>query len=509
MLAKIYSVALSGLEGHLVEIEVDTRRSMPGFSIVGLPDTAVQEAKERVISAVKNTGIQLPRGRIIVNLAPANLKKAGAQYDLPMALGLCVYSGKITEGHFKDAIFLGELALDGTIRPVPGILATAEFVKKMGFKRLFVPKANAREASIIQGLKIIAVGHLKEAIMHLKAELSPFLPASEIHTQTPMARFDMAMIKGQAQAKRAMEIAAAGGHNVLLNGAPGAGKTMLARALSGILPDMTREEMLEVTKIYSIAGLLPSGQPLITYRPFRSIHHTASGVSIVGGGTVPVPGEITLAHRGVLFMDEMAEFPPQVLEVLRQPMEDKIVTISRARATLTYPAQFTLVGAMNPCPCGYYNVEKFKGRCDCPLWKVQKYYKRLSGPLLDRIDIHLRIEPVETESLVSQNGSGAESSELIRQRVNAAYQRQQTRFQMTKIRKNVEMDSAMVEKYCPLTPDSRTLLNRAADQLNFSVRSYFKIIKVARTIADLAGIEHIQTPHLAEALQYMGDGNIN
>ena len=300
-----------------------------------------------------------------------------------------------------------------------------------------------------------------------------------------------------------MEIAAAGGHNVLLNGAPGAGKTMLAKALSGILPDMTHEEMLEVTKIYSVAGLLPEEEPLITTRPFRSIHHTASGVSIVGGGTVPSPGEITLAHRGVLFMDEMAEFSPQVLEVLRQPMEDKIITISRARATLTYPAQFTLVGAMNPCPCGYYNVEKFKGRCDCPLWKVQKYYKRLSGPLLDRIDINLRIEPVETESLTHQNRTQTESSEIIKKRVNEAYILQQTRFKNSKIRKNVEMDSSLVEKYCPLENKARDLLNAASNKLNFSARSYFKTIKVARTIADLDQVDSIKTAHIAEALQYM------
>lgn len=506
MLSKLYSIALSGLEGQLVEIEVDTRMSLPGFSIVGLPDAAVQESRERVIMAIKNTGIKLPRGKIIVNLAPADLKKVGSLYDLPIALGLCVFSGAVDRSYFKETLFLGELALNGAIRPVPGVLATVEFARNNGFKRLFVPKENAVEAFTMGGIEIIPVGHLNEAILHLNKKLSALKPQkTNLISDAPTA-FEMALIKGQSQAKRAMEIAAAGGHNLLLNGAPGAGKTMLARALSGILPQMSQEEMLEVTKIYSVAGLLGKNEGLIKQRPFRYVHHTASNISIAGGGTTPVPGEITLAHRGVLFMDEMAEFPSQTLDVLRQPMEHRQITISRARGRVTYPAQFTLVGAMNPCPCGYYNVEKFKGRCECQPFRVQQYYKKISGPLLDRIDMKLNIEPVEHKSL-SKKGIHGESSAKIRARVQRANSIQQKRFLKTDFKKNVEMNSQSIEQFCPLDKASKSLLDKCSDQLGLSARSYFKAIKIARTIADLETCHHIQAKHIGEAFQYICASN--
>ena len=500
MSSKIYSVELSGLDGHLVEIEVDTRASLPKVTIVGLPDTAVQEAKERVISAVKNSDFPVPRGRIIINLAPADLKKNGPRYDLSMAMGLIAFSGMIPEDFFTDTIFLGELALNGELRPVTGVLASVEFAKQKGFKRIMLPYSNAREAALVTGIVIIPVKNLHEAVLHIRQKLCPIPIKPPDKETTVIKAVDMASIKGQVQAKRALEIAAAGGHNIIFNGAPGAGKTFMARALIGILPDMTHDEMIEVTKIYSIAGLLPKTQPLITLRPFRPVHHTASAVSIVGGGNIPGPGEITLAHRGVLFLDEIAEFPSNVLEVLRQPMEDGRITVSRAKATITYPAQFTLVAAMNPCPCGYFGIENSSRVCSCPAWKIQRYQKKLSGPLLDRIDLHLAIQPVEYHKLIAKDD--AETSGQIRERVEKAAAIQRERFKDLPIRQNSEMDNSSLHRFCPLDLKCMALMEKAMSQFELSARAYFRIIKLSRTIADLEKSDNINASHISEALQY-------
>ncbi len=501
MLAKVKTCAVVGLDGFIVEVEVDIAPGLPTFTIVGLPDAAVQEAKERVRAAIRNSGCEFPMRRITVNLAPGDLRKAGPSYDLPIAVGILVSSGQVPEFD-QPALFLGELALDGSLRHTSAMLPMVSVALEQQFSTVFVPKIDATEASLITELLVLPSDNLTQLISHLRGEnlISPYskgaaeLPSPEDVATGP----DLSDIRGQEHAKRALEIAAAGGHNLLMSGPPGSGKTLLARALSSVLPEMTFQESLEVTKIYSVSGLLPADKPLLSQRPFRSPHYTISNAGLVGGGRMPRPGEITLSHRGVLFLDELPEFGHSSLEVLRQPMEDKVVTISRAGGTITFPANFTLIGAMNPCPCGYY-THPTKG-CICSIGTVMRYQKRISGPLLDRMDMFVDVPPVNYEKLAGCNT--AETSSQVRDRVRASREIQGTRFQDSQFRCNSEMGPAEVWKYCHTEESAKGLLQAAMNQLNLSARAFHRILKLSLTIADLAGSDIILMPHLAEALQY-------
>lgn len=504
MLARVYSCAVIGLEGVIVEVEVDTGDGLPSITIVGLPDAAIQESRERVQSAIKNAGLYFPRRKLIVNLAPAAVRKEGPAYDLPIALGALISSRQIPPESVENALFIGELSLDGGVRHVRGVLPMAALARERGFKRIFTPLGDAAEAALIPELEVYPVESLAALVAHLSSETRILAQAPlPVEAIDVLVQTDFCEIKGQEHVKRALEVAAAGGHNLMMIGPPGAGKTLLARALPSILPRMSIDEALDVTRIYSVADQLPSDVPLIRSRPFRAPHHTISHAGLVGGGNIPHPGEISLAHRGVLFLDELPEFGMRVLEVLRQPIEDKVVTISRANGTLTFPASFQLVAAMNPCPCGYYG-DPVKA-CTCSSATVTKYQKRISGPLMDRIDIHIEVPRVEYDKLSDRRTS--EPSTAIQKRVEAARELQRERFSLQieaveKITCNSDMRPAEVRQFCDLDDTSRALMKAAMNQLQLSARAYHRVLKLARTIADLAASERILPAHLAEALQY-------
>lgn len=501
MLAKVLSAAVVGIDAVLVDVEVDIAPGLPYFATVGLPDGAVKESKDRVKAALKNSGYDFPARRITANLAPADLKKEGTAFDLPISIGILAATGVINSEQLEQYVLLGELSLDGTLKPVRGALPVAVAVRNAKLTGLILPPENASEAAVVEGIKVIAAANLAEVVQFLQGEqeIAAYkLDLVQLFNNQTEHGEDFADVRGQEHAKRALEVSAAGGHNLLMIGPPGSGKTMLARRIPSILPPMSFDEAIETTKLFSVSGLLESGCALVTTRPFRSPHHTISDVGLIGGGTSPRPGEVSLAHNGLLFLDELPEFKKHALEVLRQPLEDGRVTISRALQSLTYPARVMLVAAMNPCPCGYLGDPAHS--CSCTPIAIRRYRSRISGPLLDRIDLHVEVPAVAYRDL--SGNQATESSASIAARIMGARKIQQHRFAGVKVHCNAQMNARLIKKHCELDSDGHRMLEMAGEKLGFSARSYSRILKVARTIADLDSVETIRTNHLAEAIQY-------
>lgn len=500
MLSIVKSMTLHGLEGFIVDVQVDVAGGLPCWEIVGLPDVSIREAKERVRTAIKNSGYEFPSRRIVINLAPATIKKVGSAFDLPIAIAILLATENINEFDFENVAFVGELSLDGNVHSITGILPMCIEAKKLGIKEIVVPKENAKEASIVDEINVIPVSSLNQVVAYLNKSIKinpEKFNSNELIKSNQVYNLDFSEVKGQKNIKRAIEVAASGGHNCMLIGSPGSGKTMMARRIPTILPKLSFEEALEVTKIHSVAGNISENSPLIINRPFRFPHHTISKTSLVGGGAIPKPGEISLAHYGVLFLDELPEFEKSTLEVLRGPLEDGKITISRVNATLTYPSKFMLVASMNPCPCGYYGSDK---ECSCSNQAINKYLGKISGPLLDRIDIQVEVSSVKYKNFNSNTQE--ETSEQIRKRVEETRRIQLERYKECGIYSNSELTPKLIEKYCKLDEKSKIILEKAFNKLGLSARAYARILKVARTIADMDKSENIQSSHLLEAIQY-------